>query len=471
MNRATGLATLILLAFVSPARAGGGVSPEVAGKLYDRVTPSLVAVKYTWENELSRQELTGAGIVVSDDGLVMTSLSLFDPRVVLIPDEQMKEFKIIIPSQEADPQEIDAVFEGRDERTNMAFVRPKESGKHPWKPLKFEEVPVRVGDPVMSVGLLPEAAGYKSYYMESFVSTTLRGEMPMVLVGGGGLCATGSPVFNADGKAIGIVGAQTGQSIFLQQQRSSNALAAVQNPPKFFTPTRDFQQGLEDPPTAEKPVPLPWIGVPQMQGLNKDLAEVYGLTNQPAVQIAAVIPGAPAEGAGLKQGDVVVKMNGEPLERGDEPDELPVIFRRKLLRMKPGQEVTLSVIRKRGEPQQDIKIKLEEQPKRPYLAKRFFAEDLGFAVREMVFVDAYARRLPQDAKGVIVALMRRQSAAQSAKLEQEDLITQLNGQPVESLEQFKEVYQAARKDKPKGAVVLVVRREGQDDTVRIEPPQ
>jgi S1-C subfamily serine protease len=88
-----------------------------------------------------------------------------------------------------------------------------------------------------------------------------------------------------------------------------------------------------------------------------------------------------------------------------------------------------------------------------------------------VFVDAYARRLPQDAKGVIVALMRRQSAAQSAKLEQEDLITQINGQPVESLEQFKEVYQAARKEKPKEAVVLVVRREGQDDTVRIEPPQ
>src|SRR5918992_4401622 len=157
----------------------------------------------------------------------------------------MKEFKIIIPSQDADPQEIDAVFEGRDERTQMAFVRPKKSGEHTWKPLKFEESPVRVGDPILSVGLLPEPAGYKSYYMESFVSTTLRGEVPMVLVGGGGLCATGSPVFNADGKAIGIVGAQAGQNIFLQQQRQSNALPAVQNPPKMFTPTRDFRQSLE----------------------------------------------------------------------------------------------------------------------------------------------------------------------------------------------------------------------------------
>jgi S1-C subfamily serine protease len=470
MIRATRLTALILLAFVAAARAGG-VSPEVAQKLYDRVTPSLVAVKYTWENELGRQELTGAGIVVSDDGLVMTSLSLFDPRVVLIPDEQMKEFKIIIPSQEADAQEIEAGFEGRDERTNMAFVRPKESAKQMWKPLKFEEIAVHVGDPVLSVGLLPETAGYKSYFMESFVSSTLRGEMPMVLVGGGGVCAVGSPVFNADGKAIGIVGTQGGQSIFLQQQRSSNALPAVQNPPKMFTPARDFQQSLEDPPTASKPVPLPWIGVPKMTGLNKDVAEEFGLANQPAVEINAIIPGAPAEHAGLKQADIVVKMNGEPLERGDQPEELPDILRRKLLRMKPGNEVTLSVLRKKGEALQDIKIKLEEQPKRPYLAKRFFAEDLGFAVREMMFVDSYARRLPRDAKGVIVALMRRQSAAQSAKLEQDDLITQINGQPVTSLEQFKEAYQAARKEKPKEAVVLVVHRESQDDTVRIEPPQ
>ena len=98
-----------------------------AQALYDRVTPSLVAVQYIWENELGRQELTGAGIVVGEGGLVMTSLSMFDlplrSGLLRVPDQQLKDFKILLPSQDKDAEEIDAVFQGRDERSNTAFVR------------------------------------------------------------------------------------------------------------------------------------------------------------------------------------------------------------------------------------------------------------------------------------------------------------------------------------------------------------
>ena len=218
-------------------------------------------------------------------------------------------------------------------------------------------------------------------------------------------------------------------------------------------------------------MPLPWLGVPQMNGLNKDVAEVYSLTNKPAVQIGEVIPDTPAEKAGLKQGDIIVKLNGEPLERGDEPIELPMILARKILRMKPGTEVTLSVLRKKNQPLQDVKVTLAEQPAQPHQAKRFWAEDLGFAVRDVTFWDTYARRLPLDTKGVVVALIKPQSAAQTGRLRNGDLITQLNGQPVTDLDEFKKTYETARKEKPKEAVVLVVRREGSEDTVRIEPPQ
>ena len=82
----------------------------------------------------------------------------------------------------------------------------------------------------------------------------------------------------------------------------SNNLGAITNPPKFFTPTRDFQQSLEDPPVAGKPLELPWIGVPQLTGLNKDVAEVFGLTNKPAVQVGEVIPDTPAAKAGPQAG-------------------------------------------------------------------------------------------------------------------------------------------------------------------------
>lgn len=458
----------ILAVLVLACGSAHAISPDAAQKLYEKASPSLVAVRYTWENELGRRELTGAGVVVSNDGLVMSPLFVFDNS---IPDDQMKDFTIIVAHEDRDAEEIDAEFYGRDERSGVAFIKAKSAGDgatREWKPIKFEEVPVTIGAPVYSVGILPEMANYKPYFMEAAVAAKLRGEQPQVLVQGG-LAAIGSPVFNPDGKAIGMVTWQPGQTVLLNDQR--NALSSVILPPKFYVPTRDFALSLSDPPSPDKPVKLPWMGVTQMTGLNKDVAEVYGLANQPAVQLGDVIPNMPGAKGGLKQADIIVKVNGQPIERGDEPDELPQIIRRQVMRMKVGDVVTFSVLRGRGEPLQEVKVTLEEMPKRPNSAKRWYAEDLGFVARETVFMDTYARRLEPDAGGVIVAQIRPQSAAHTARLQNNDLITEVNREPVKDLEQFKKAYEQFRKASPREAVVMVVQREGNTQVIRIEPPQ
>ena len=76
--------------------------------IYETATPSLVAVEYNWVDELKKLDLIGAGIVVDDD-MVMFSIGLVSPQ---IPDEQMKDFKIIVPREDGDPDEIEAVFQG-----------------------------------------------------------------------------------------------------------------------------------------------------------------------------------------------------------------------------------------------------------------------------------------------------------------------------------------------------------------------
>ena len=88
-----------------------------------------------------------------------------------------------------------------------------------------------------------------------------------------------------------------------------------------------------------------------------------------------------------------------------------------------------------------------------------------------MFIDRYQRRLKDDANGVVVAMIKPQSSAQSAKLGPNDMITEMNGQPVTSVEEFKKAYEAIRKEKPREAVVLVVQREGNTQVIRIEPPQ
>src|SRR5262249_16768248 len=133
--------------------------------------------------------------------------------------------------------------------------------------------------------------------------------------------------------------------------------------------------------------------------------------------------------------------------------------------------VTLSVIDKKGQEPQEIAIKLEERPRQENKAKRFFADDLGFTARDMVFEDTYVRKLSPDTKGVIVPLIKLNSSAQTAKLEMRDLIKRINQTPVESLDQFKSEYESFRKDHPRDAVVLEVLRGVSTQIIRIEPPQ
>ena len=463
------IAVALLVAPPAPRAAGAAVTPQDLRKLYERITPSLVAVQFVWESELGRRELVGGGIIVSDDGLIMTSMQMFDLRM---PDEQMKEFKIIVPSLTSEHEEIDAVFQGRDERTQTAFVRPKETSARKWTPLKFEEAKVGPGDEITSIGLLPKNGGYKTYLTRGTVSANLRGEFPQVLVVGGGLAGISSPVFNDQGQAVGFVNTQPEHSPFLNGDFRSSLIPLL-SPPLFFSPTFDLMQSLKNPPKAGETMKLPWLGVPQqaMAGLNKDVAESVGLKDQPAIELGDILKNSPAEKAGLKPGDIIVKLNGEALERGDEPEELPMIFSRKIRRMNVGDTVTLSILEGKDKPLKDVKVELTERPRGANLADRYYSEDLGFGVREMVFMDTYIRKLAPDAKGVVVSIIKPQSSAAAAKLQSNDLITEMNGEPVADLEQFKKAFEEIRNAKAKDALVLVVLRDGNTQTIRIEPPQ
>jgi serine protease Do len=457
--------TVSLLLMTFRVSAAPALSPDEVQALYERVTPSLVAVQYTWDSEQGRSELTAQGVVVGEEGVVMTSIALFPNQLA---DEQLKNFKIIVPSPD-EQKELEAVFLGRDERSETAFVKTRE--KQSWKAIKFEDVAVKVGEPVCSIGLLPKEAAYKSYFSEATVAAVLRGPVPHVLVTGGGLTQVGSPVFSRDGKAIGFVPFQVVgrnvQSFLLAGSRDT--LAAVNNPPRIFTPTRDFAISLTDPPTGE-PLKLPWLGA-QLSEVRKEVAEFYNLKNTPVAQVGEIIPDSPAAKAGLKPNDKIVKLNGNALERGDEPDETPRILVRQLRRLKPGEKVTLSVLRERDKPATDIEVTLEEQPRQANLAKRYYNEEIGLAVREIVFADTYAKKVAADTKGVVVAFIKPSSSAAAAAFRPGDIITELNKTPVKDLESFKAQLTEFRQKNPRDPVIFVVVRERGTEVIKLEPPQ
>ena len=460
------LITILLGCLLLATPHARALTPHQARDIYQRIRPSLVVVQYTLDGEFGRREISGQGVVVSEDGMVMTTLALFPPQ---LPDEQMKEFKILIPDD--DDTEIDAAFLGRDERSEWAFV--KATGSHAWKPLAFDDLPVDVGDIVLSVGLLPKEAGYTAYLTQATVAANLRGPIPQVLIGGGSLASLGSPVLNVEGRVIGMVPYQPGQTPLLSGGSGggggSDPMPAITNPPRLFVRAREFLRSLADPPTGT-PLRIPWIGC-QLSAVTKQVAEYYNLKGVPAVQIGEVIPDSPAAKAGLRPGDKIVKIDGEALERGDRPEETPLIMIRKLRWRKVGDEMKLTVVRDRDAPPLEMTVKLEEQPRQANQARRFFAEDLGLSVREVVFADTYAKRLPADARGVVVAFVRPASSAASAGLRVGDFVTQLNKDPVTDLDAFQKQLEDFRRRKPRDVVVLVVIRDQKTEVIRIEPPQ
>ena len=472
-------------------------APADVARLARGVADSLVIVKYVWDAEARRQELEGIGAVIGEDGLVAAPLSLV-PTV--LPDAQVKEFQILIPRPDGDPTEIDAELVARDERTNLVFIRPKKNGDSTTQPttgpalaeaatraadpdsdadmpaaaaVAYELKPVEmadgrpeVGDYVLSVGRLSESGGYQSYVNVSRVSANLRGPTPLVAVSRP-LTGPGSVVVDTSGRVLGFVEVVDQRNPPFLTGRS--ALDLVSSGPNAFVPIGFYEASLGDVPTEGDPK-IPDLGVERLTGLSKELREYYELGDTPAIQVGDVIDGGAAEAAGFNEGDVIVAVDGEPLERGDEADELPRILDRTLNRMDVGDEVTFTLLSPSRE-RREVTATLKERPAQVRQAERWYAEDLGFSVRELVFADRYARNLPQDTPGVAVAFVREQSNAAAAQMRPNDLVRKVNQTVVEDLEQFKTAYQEFREASPSEPVVLEVQRGSETNILRIEVPQ
>jgi serine protease Do len=436
-----------------------------AKSLLETVKPSLVAVRYTFDGEMGRRDLEGTGIVVSSDGLVAFSSGLVPS---LLPDAQIIDFRIVLPPNVEGPDEVElkATYLGRDERAELAFARVDDTTRT-WKPLKPVDKPVEVGDTVHTVGLLSKNSGYAAYARTATVSARLRGPTPLILTSGD-LTSVGSPAFNAAGEFIGIVPEFGGITPFLNPEDDT---ALLQASPMFVVPISDYLPTLNDPPAALNARKVPWLGVVQMTGLKKEVAEFYGLKGKVGVQVGDVIKGEAADKAGLKGGEIITQINGQDLERGDTPDELPMILSRKIGRMNVGEDVTLGIIRNKGDAAEPVTLTLQERPANASTAARFYAEDLGYTVRDMVFQDRYSRRLEEDAGGAVVTFVKPQGNAQAGGLQRNDVITKINQTDVTNVAQFKQAYEDFRKASPKESVVLEVLRGVDTQIVRIQPPQ
>ena len=268
----------------------------------------------------------GSGFFISADGYVVTN-----NHVV----EHAKEVTVTT----ADGKTIPARIVGTDPKTDLALLKVKEGSDYPY--VSFASQDPRVGDWVIAVG---NPFGLGGTVTAGIVSARGRdiGAGPYddflqidAPVNHGN---SGGPTFNAEGEVVGV-----NTAIFSPSGGSVGIGFAIAS-----DVAKNVVQSLKE----DGKVARGWLGV-QIQPVTQDIADSLGLKETKGALIAKSEKDSPAAAAGLKDGDVIAAVNGEPV--ADAHD-----LARKIAALGPKKEADLSIIRN-GSPQ-TVKVMLGSQP-------------------------------------------------------------------------------------------------------------
>jgi serine protease Do len=201
-----------------------------------------------------------------------------------------------------------------------------------------------------------------------------------------------------------------------------------------------------------------------VQDITPDLAKAFGLKSATGAAITRVEPDSPAEKGGLKAGDVVTAVNGEPVADS-------AALRLRISRTAPGTPVKLTVEREGG--QRELTVTLARLPERGGPASGDEDSPLGegtgstlrgLSVDELTPDVVSELQLPRGTTGVVVTRVDRGSSAAEAGLRRGDVITQVGRQPVSSVREFE-----AAVGRSTGTVLLLVNRGGGSTFVPVQP--
>ena len=252
----------------------------------------------------------GSGFILSADGLIMTNAHVVDGAdEVLVTLTDKREFK--------------AKIIGVDKRTDVAVVKIQATGL---PAVKVGDVSrLKVGEWVMAIG---SPFGLDNSVTAGIVSAKQRDTgdyLPFiqtdVAINPGN---SGGPLINMRGEVVGI-----NSQIY---SRSGGFMGIS------FSIPMDEAMRVSEHLRATGRVTRGRIGV-QIEPVTKELAESIGLGKAQGALINRIEAGAPADKAGLEAGDVILKIDGKPIEKSS---DLP----RLVGNTKPGTKSNLTIFRR-----------------------------------------------------------------------------------------------------------------------------
>ena len=366
----------------------------------------------------------GSGFIISTDGYLLTNHHVVkDASEILVKLTDRREFV--------------AKLIGSDARTDVAVLK-----------IEARDLPVvtigspdklQVGEWVLAIG---SPFGFEQSVTAGIVSAKGRSlpggnYVPFiqtdVAINPGN---SGGPLFNMDGKVVGInsqIYSRTGGFMGLS-----------------FAIPMDVVMNIVDQIKAKGKASHGWLGV-QIQDVTRELAESFGMKKPQGALVAKIIPGGPAEAAGVQIGDIITEFNGQLI---DHSADLPP-----MVGVTPiNNDATLKVIRQ-GEqrtlhfnvgllPDEDSQIASAKN------SKKSPENQLGIAVSDLTNEQRQMLQIPRN--GVLVQDVG-QGAAREAGIQRGDVVLQIQNTVVRDLKDFDKIV----KKLPTGvSIAVLIQRQG-----------
>ncbi|MCL6471289.1 MAG: trypsin-like peptidase domain-containing protein [Firmicutes bacterium] len=354
--------TVNLSKVVRQQKSAGELSAEA---IYENFAPGVVHIKSTFTQNRSsdffgfiiplpsqEKEASGSGFVIDKSGLIVTNAHV-------VQDSRVKASKIMVLLNDKD--EVEAKLLGTDPSTDIAVLKI-DPGKRNLKVLELgDSSKLKVGDTVYAIGSPFELNGTMTQGIVSAINRTIdsadrrfqiRGAIQTDAAVNPG--NSGGPLLNAFGEVVGI-----NSQIYTQ----SGDFAGI----AFAIPSNTVKQIAEQISKNGK-ASHPWIGIAGRE-MDKAFADLVKAPVDKGVMVIQVMPGGPADKAGLRGsqvgidtdtgeqypvgGDIIVKIGNVNVTNMD--DLLDFIDKHKV-----GEKIPLEIYR--DGKRMTLKLELGERP-------------------------------------------------------------------------------------------------------------
>lgn len=191
-----------------------------------------------------------------------------------------------------------------------------------------------------------------------------------------------------------------------------------------------------------------WLGV-GIQDMTPELAKAFGLDQAKGSLVTGVMPGTPAEKAGLQKGDVILRLNGNTIENSNG-------LRNLVAEARADAKVDLDLVRNKV--LMTLSVRLDERPKQPgqadvHSSTKSPSPELGFAVQELT--PEMAQRLGYETiqSGIVITDVKPDSPSFNKGLRAGMMIVEMNRQSINSVADFQ---RAARDASTEDGILLLV---------------